>query len=133
MLFNDTNCNSPIESSSVAAQAPRQVHDDMGPITETPPHCRLRSIYASVQNSSRVGSENEKTSRGLARSYSLRLLRTELSRPTFSTEEAMEVSECEFQYRSECLGCGETMVLPQWSGYLDRHHMQHLWECEGCG
>jgi hypothetical protein len=25
------------------------------------------------------------------------------------------------------------MFLPEWSGYLDRHRMQHLWECEACG
>jgi hypothetical protein len=29
---------------------------------------------------------------------------------------------------SECLRCGETMFLPEWSGYMDRHRMQHLWE-----
>src|SRR5438067_1365999 len=34
---------------------------------------------------------------------------------------------------SECLRCGQTMFLPDWSGYLDRHRVQHLWECETCG
>jgi transcription elongation factor Elf1 len=34
---------------------------------------------------------------------------------------------------SECLRCGETMFLLEWSGYLDRHRMQHLWECKACG
>jgi transcription elongation factor Elf1 len=46
----------------------------------------------------------------------------------------MELSDCERPYQiSECLRCGETMFLPEWSGYLDRHRMQHLWECEACG
>jgi hypothetical protein len=46
----------------------------------------------------------------------------------------MELSDYERPYRiSECLRCGETMFLPEWSGYLDRHRMQHLWECEACG
>ncbi len=46
----------------------------------------------------------------------------------------MELSDCERPYQiSECLRCGETMFLPEWSGYLDRHRMQHLWKCEVCG
>ena len=46
----------------------------------------------------------------------------------------MELSDYERPYQiSECLRCGETMFLPEWSGYLDRHRMQHLWECEACG
>jgi len=45
----------------------------------------------------------------------------------------MELSDCERPYQiSECLRCGETMFLPEWSGYLDRHRMQHLWKCEAC-
>jgi hypothetical protein len=34
---------------------------------------------------------------------------------------------------NECLRCGETMFFPEWSGYLDRYRIQHLWECEACG
>jgi transposase len=46
----------------------------------------------------------------------------------------MELSDCQFPYlASECRCCGETMFLPEWSGYLDRHRVQHLWECEACG
>jgi DNA-directed RNA polymerase subunit RPC12/RpoP len=46
----------------------------------------------------------------------------------------MAVSDCESPYlTSECLRCGQTMFLPEWSGYLDRHRVQHLWECEACG
>jgi len=28
---------------------------------------------------------------------------------------------------------GETIFLPEWSEYLDRHRVRHLWECEACG
>jgi hypothetical protein len=46
----------------------------------------------------------------------------------------MELFDCEPPYQiSECLRCAETMFLPKWSGYLDRHRIQHLWECEVCG
>jgi hypothetical protein len=45
----------------------------------------------------------------------------------------MELSDRKPQYQSECLRCGEMMFLPEWSGYLDRHRIQHLWECEACG
>jgi len=45
----------------------------------------------------------------------------------------MELANYEPRYQSECVRCGETMFLPEWSGYLDRHLVQHLWECEACG
>jgi ribosomal protein S27AE len=45
----------------------------------------------------------------------------------------MELSDCKPRYQSECLRCGETMFLPEWSGYLDRYRIQHLWECGACG
>ena len=32
-----------------------------------------------------------------------------------------------------CAQCGETVFLPEWSEYLDRHRVRHLWECEACG
>jgi ribosomal protein S27AE len=32
-----------------------------------------------------------------------------------------------------CAQCGETIFLPEWSEYLDRHRVRHLWECEECG
>jgi hypothetical protein len=34
---------------------------------------------------------------------------------------------------NHCAQCGETIVLPEWSEYLDRHRVRHLWECEACG
>jgi ribosomal protein S27AE len=35
--------------------------------------------------------------------------------------------------RNQCAQCGETIFLPEWSEYLDRHRVRHLWECETCG
>ena len=32
-----------------------------------------------------------------------------------------------------CAQCGETIFLPEWSEYLDRNRVRHLWECEACG
>jgi len=32
-----------------------------------------------------------------------------------------------------CAQCGEALFLPEWSEYLDRHRVRHLWECEACG
>src|SRR4029453_4628738 len=32
-----------------------------------------------------------------------------------------------------CAQCGETIFLPEWSEYLDRHRVRHLWECEAGG
>jgi hypothetical protein len=34
---------------------------------------------------------------------------------------------------NSCAQCGETLFLPEWSEYLDRHRVRHLWECEACG
>jgi hypothetical protein len=34
---------------------------------------------------------------------------------------------------NQCAQCGELIFLPEWSEYLDRHHVRHLWECEACG
>jgi len=32
-----------------------------------------------------------------------------------------------------CAQCGETIFLPEWSEYVDRQRVRHLWECEACG
>jgi hypothetical protein len=32
-----------------------------------------------------------------------------------------------------CAQCGESIFLPEWSEYLNRHRVRHLWECEACG
>src|SRR5947208_7664255 len=33
---------------------------------------------------------------------------------------------------NHCAQCGEAIFLPEWSEYLDRHRVRHLWECEAC-
>jgi hypothetical protein len=32
-----------------------------------------------------------------------------------------------------CAQCGESIFLPEWSEYLSKHRVRHLWECEACG
>lgn len=34
---------------------------------------------------------------------------------------------------NHCAQCGEPIFLPEWSEYLDRCRVRHLWECEACG
>src|SRR3977135_490801 len=34
---------------------------------------------------------------------------------------------------NHCAQCGETIFLPEWSEYMDRQRVRHLWECEACG
>ena len=33
----------------------------------------------------------------------------------------------------ECAQCGELMHLPEWSEYMNKTSIRHLWKCEGCG
>jgi ribosomal protein S14 len=35
--------------------------------------------------------------------------------------------------QNHCAQCGEVIFLPEWSEYVDRHRVRHLWECESCG
>ena len=35
--------------------------------------------------------------------------------------------------KNHCAQCGETIFLPEWSEYLDQHHVLYLWQCEACG
>jgi transcription elongation factor Elf1 len=44
----------------------------------------------------------------------------------------MECSEPKPPYLSECLRCGETMLLSERSVHLDWHPMRRLWKCESC-
>jgi ribosomal protein S27AE len=32
-----------------------------------------------------------------------------------------------------CAQCGESIFLPEWSEYLNKHRVRHLWECDACG
>ena len=34
---------------------------------------------------------------------------------------------------NHCAQCGEAIFLPEWSEYLDRYRVRHLWECKACG
>lgn len=33
----------------------------------------------------------------------------------------------------ECAQCGERLFLPEWSEFLDRSRLRHLWACDACG
>ena len=35
--------------------------------------------------------------------------------------------------QNHCAQCGDIIFLPEWSEYLDRYRVRHLWECEACG
>jgi hypothetical protein len=35
--------------------------------------------------------------------------------------------------QNRCAQCGDTIFMPEWSEYLDRLRVRHLWECESCG
>jgi hypothetical protein len=32
-----------------------------------------------------------------------------------------------------CAQCGDRLLAPEWSEYLDRSRVRHLWACEACG
>jgi len=34
---------------------------------------------------------------------------------------------------NKCAQCGETLFMPEWSEYLDRDRVRHLWVCDSCG
>lgn len=34
---------------------------------------------------------------------------------------------------NSCAQCNETIFMPEWSEYLSRNRVRHLWECETCG
>lgn len=34
---------------------------------------------------------------------------------------------------NKCAQCGESIFLPEWSEYLERQRVRHLWECDACG
>jgi hypothetical protein len=33
----------------------------------------------------------------------------------------------------ECAQCGERLYLPEWTEFLDRGRVRHLWACDACG
>jgi uncharacterized Zn finger protein len=34
---------------------------------------------------------------------------------------------------TECAQCGEHLLAPEWSEFLDEGRVRHLWQCEACG
>jgi hypothetical protein len=32
-----------------------------------------------------------------------------------------------------CAQCGDTLLAPEWSEYLDECRIRHLWSCDACG
>jgi transcription elongation factor Elf1 len=33
----------------------------------------------------------------------------------------------------KCARCGERLVAPEWSQYVDERRVRHVWKCEPCG
>jgi len=33
----------------------------------------------------------------------------------------------------KCAQCGEQLVVPEWSEYVDEYRVRHVWKCEPCG
>ncbi len=33
----------------------------------------------------------------------------------------------------KCAQCGERLIVPEWSEYVDKYRMRHVWKCEPCG
>jgi DNA-directed RNA polymerase subunit RPC12/RpoP len=49
------------------------------------------------------------------------------------TTSARKKKYLEARTANRCAQCGETIFLPEWSEYLERHRVRHLWECDACG
>ena len=32
-----------------------------------------------------------------------------------------------------CAKCGNALIAPEWSEFVDARRVRHLWECEACG
>ena len=32
-----------------------------------------------------------------------------------------------------CKQCGDTLIAPEWSEYVTKQHIRHLWHCTDCG
>ena len=32
-----------------------------------------------------------------------------------------------------CAQCGDALLAPEWSEYLDDRRIRHLWSCDACG
>jgi hypothetical protein len=36
-------------------------------------------------------------------------------------------------YGMACTECNDLLVAPNWSAYVSKHEVRHLWSCENCG
>ena len=36
-------------------------------------------------------------------------------------------------YGMACTECNNLLVAPNWSAYVSKHEVRHLWSCENCG
>lgn len=36
-------------------------------------------------------------------------------------------------YATPCAQCGDPLVAPEWSEYVNERCIRHLWSCEACG
>jgi transcription elongation factor Elf1 len=34
---------------------------------------------------------------------------------------------------TQCAQCGDNILAPEWSEYLDDRRVRHLWACDSCG
>ena len=32
----------------------------------------------------------------------------------------------------KCAQCGERLIVPEWSEYVDEYRVRHIWKCEPC-
>ena len=32
----------------------------------------------------------------------------------------------------KCAQCGEQLIVPEWSEYVDEYRVRHIWKCEPC-
>ncbi len=36
-------------------------------------------------------------------------------------------------YGMACTECNDLVVAPNWSAYVSKHEVRHVWSCENCG
>lgn len=57
--------------------------------------------------------------------------KTKLSRNTLRPPASRTIAQMRPSY--SCRQCGEPLILPEWSEWLDAGHVRHLWQCDSCG
>ena len=45
----------------------------------------------------------------------------------------MVVSPDNYSYGIACARCNYILIAPNWSEYVNEHHVRHSWPCESCG